>query len=79
MCRYILATPPKPEDRQHNIRLVFGNGLRPQIWKEFVDRFGIPQVAEFYGATEGNANIGKKSCFLISTTSLTSIMIFLFD
>lgn len=59
MCRYILSTPPKPEDKQHKIRLIFGNGLRPQIWKEFVDRFNIPRVAEFYGATEGNANIGK--------------------
>ncbi|XP_043476757.1 long-chain fatty acid transport protein 4-like isoform X1 [Leptopilina heterotoma] len=57
MCRYILAVPPKPEDTQHQIRTIFGNGLRPQIWREFVDRFKIPQVAEFYGATEGNANI----------------------
>ncbi|XP_044752462.1 long-chain fatty acid transport protein 4 isoform X2 [Coccinella septempunctata] len=57
MCRYILAVPPKPSDRQHNLRMVFGNGLRPQIWVEFVDRFNIPNVAEFYGATEGNANI----------------------
>lgn len=57
MCRYILSTPPKPEDKQHKVRLIFGNGLRPQIWKEFVDRFNIPRVAEFYGATEGNANI----------------------
>lgn len=59
MCRYILSTPQKPEDTQHKIRLIFGNGLRPQIWKDFVDRFKIPAVAEFYGATEGNANIGK--------------------
>ncbi|KAJ8970900.1 hypothetical protein NQ317_009052 [Molorchus minor] len=57
MCRYILAVPPKPDDKQHNMRMVFGNGLRPQIWKEFVDRFNIPNVREFYGATEGNANI----------------------
>lgn len=57
MCRYILSTPQKPEDTQHKIRLMFGNGLRPQIWKEFVDRFKIPGIAEFYGATEGNANI----------------------
>ncbi|XP_076636944.1 fatty acid transport protein 1 [Colletes latitarsis] len=57
MCRYILAVPPKPEDKKHNIRLMFGNGLRPQIWPEFVERFNIPRVAEFYGATEGNANI----------------------
>lgn len=57
MCRYILAVPPKPEDKQHNVQLMFGNGLRPQIWREFVERFNIPKIAEFYGATEGNANI----------------------
>lgn len=60
MCRYILAVPSKPEETQHQIRTIFGNGLRPQIWREFVDRFHIPQVAEFYGATEGNANIGNR-------------------
>ena len=64
MCRYILAVPSKPEHTEHNIRLIFGNGLRPQIWKEFVQRFKIPQVAEFYGATEGNANIGMSLPFL---------------
>ncbi|XP_018058160.1 PREDICTED: long-chain fatty acid transport protein 4 isoform X2 [Atta colombica] len=57
MCRYILAVPSKKEDQEHNIRLIFGNGLRPQIWDEFVQRFKIPQVLEFYGATEGNANV----------------------
>lgn len=36
---------------------MFGNGLRPQIWEEFIKRFNIQQIAEFYGATEGNANI----------------------
>lgn len=30
-----------------------------QIWTEFVKRFKIKKVVEFYGATEGNANIGK--------------------
>lgn len=59
MCRYVLSSPCKAEDKNHKVRLMFGNGLRPQIWKEFVERFNIPQVAEFYGATEGNANIGN--------------------
>ena len=59
MCRYILAVPPKTEDKQHKLRMIYGNGLRPQIWTAFVERFNIPHVAEFYGATEGNANIGK--------------------
>ncbi|XP_034102301.1 long-chain fatty acid transport protein 1 isoform X2 [Drosophila albomicans] len=57
MARYILATPDAPHDRQHRVRMVFGNGLRPQIWTRFVERFKIAKVGEFYGATEGNANI----------------------
>ncbi|CAD6996797.1 unnamed protein product [Ceratitis capitata] len=57
MARYILATPPSPNDRAHKVRLIFGNGLRPQIWPQFVERFNITKVGEFYGATEGNANI----------------------
>lgn len=57
MCRYCLSTPEQSTDTTHNLRLIFGNGLRPQIWPQFVKRFNIPRVAEFYGATEGNANI----------------------
>nr|CAH7739236.1 unnamed protein product [Callosobruchus chinensis] len=57
MCRYILAVPPQESDKQHNLRVIFGNGLRPQIWEEFIKRFNIKRVGEFYGATEGNANI----------------------
>ena len=34
-----------------------GNGLRPDLWDEFKTRFRIPQILEFYGATEGNVNI----------------------
>lgn len=59
MCRYVLATPPSPSDKEHNVRVIYGNGLRPQIWVEFVKRFNIKQVTEFYGATEGNANIAN--------------------
>lgn len=79
MCRYILATPPNSADTSHSLRVIFGNGLRPQIWPQFVSRFKIPNVAEFYGATEGNANIGKqkKSCFFfIASYSLGERMIF---
>ena len=36
----------------HNIRLAYGNGLRQDIWAEFQQRFKIPQIIEFYGATE---------------------------
>lgn len=57
ICRYLMAQPPKPTDTQHNVRMIFGNGLRPEIWGQFVKRFNIENVGEFYGSTEGNANI----------------------
>ena len=59
MCRYVLAVPESSEDKNHKLRMIYGNGLRPQIWPQFVERFNIPKVAEFYGATEGNTNIGN--------------------
>lgn len=66
MCRYILSVPPKDTDKQHNLRMIFGNGLRPQIWTEFVERYNIKSVGEFYGATEGNANIGNFFSILLA-------------
>jgi fatty-acyl-CoA synthase len=52
MCRYLLATPASATDRQHRLRIAVGNGLRPEIWTRFRDRFGIAGIHEFYGATE---------------------------
>ncbi|HET8707714.1 MAG TPA: long-chain-acyl-CoA synthetase [Pseudomonadales bacterium] len=54
LCRYLLNQPPREADRQHAIRVIAGNGLRPEIWDEFKQRFGIPRIAEFYGASECN-------------------------
>ena len=45
------------------MRLAIGNGLRAEIWREFLNRFGNIQVREFYASTEGNVGfvnyIGK--------------------
>jgi fatty-acyl-CoA synthase len=54
ICRYLLNQPPKPTDRGHKVRVIVGNGLRPEIWDEFTQRFGIKRVCEFYAASEGN-------------------------
>jgi len=55
ICRYLLNQPAKPTDRKHQVRLIAGNGLRPEIWDEFTERFGIARVCEFYASSEGNA------------------------
>ena len=52
-----MMQPPSHHDKDHNVRLLFGNGLRASIWSDFVERFNIRDVGEFYGATEGNSNI----------------------
>ena len=57
LCRYLLNSPAHPDERSHSLRLVLGNGLRPDIWEKFRDRFAIPHILEFYGATEGNVAI----------------------
>jgi acyl-CoA synthetase (AMP-forming)/AMP-acid ligase II len=54
LCRYLLDQPPGPHDRDHAVRVVIGNGLRPEIWDDFQQRFGIAHICEFYGASEGN-------------------------
>lgn len=56
LCRYLLAQPHRPSEKQHSVRVAFGNGLRPQIWNEFQSRFGISKIGEFYGSTEGNVS-----------------------
>jgi fatty-acyl-CoA synthase len=57
MCRYLLNAPVRPHERDHNIRAITGNGLRPEIWPAFQERFAIPKIVEFYGATEGNVSM----------------------
>jgi len=57
LCRYLANHPEVPEEREHNLRLAFGNGLRPDVWEKIVGRFAVPQVLEFYGSTEGNVSM----------------------
>jgi fatty-acyl-CoA synthase len=54
LCRYLLNSPPHPLETKHKLRVACGNGLRPDVWEAFQKRFRIPQVLEWYAATEGN-------------------------
>src|SRR5277367_3132154 len=59
-CRYLISAPPQfsPSgenlDKKNKVRMAFGNGLRPDVWNKFKERFGIDTIAEFYSATEAN-------------------------
>ncbi len=57
LCRYLLNAPPSPLEKGHHVRAITGNGLRPEIWRAFQERFAIPRIVEFYGATEGNVSM----------------------
>lgn len=57
LCRYLLAAPPHPDESRHALRLCCGNGLRREVWEPFVERFKIPQILEYYAATEGSFSL----------------------
>lgn len=44
----------RENDKDHKVRLAIGNGVRAEVWREFLDRFGNIKVQEFYASTEGN-------------------------
>jgi fatty-acyl-CoA synthase len=54
--RYLMNQPPSPQERAHRVVKGFGNGLRADVWSEFVERTGIRRLVEFYGSTEGNVS-----------------------
>ena len=57
LCRYLLNAAAGPDDTRHGLRVACGNGLRADVWEAFRDRFAIPQIVEFYAATEGNFSL----------------------
>ncbi|RJO70690.1 long-chain-acyl-CoA synthetase [Nocardia panacis] len=54
MCRYLVNTPPGEFEGGHRVRVVVGQGLRPDAWTTLRDRFAIPRIVEMYASTEGN-------------------------
>ncbi|KAI1324922.1 fatty-acyl-CoA synthase [Xylariaceae sp. FL0255] len=71
LSRYLVNAPPGPLDRGHNVRVAWGNGMRPDVWDRFRDRFGIEEIHELYGATDGmagmtNSNRGHFSRYAIA-------------
>ncbi|KAM9625250.1 long-chain fatty acid transport protein 3, partial [Morphnus guianensis] len=51
------AAPQRPGEREHGLRLAVGSGLRPDVWRSFLKRFGAIRIVETYGMTEGNVTL----------------------
>ncbi|CAM5174586.1 unnamed protein product [Eretmochelys imbricata] len=54
LCRYLVNQPKREGERNHSLHLAVGSGLRPDVWREFLQRFGNIRIVETYGMTEGN-------------------------
>ena len=53
LCRYLSFQEPCEDEINNPIRAMVGNGLRPDLWDCFRDRFGVERICEIYGASEG--------------------------
>ena len=77
LCRYLMNTKAAPDDHDNPLRHMIGNGLRPDVWLPFKERFGIKRIAEFYGASEGNvafANLLNKDRTVGMTASEVALV-----
>jgi len=54
LCRYLAMQPPCPEEKNNPMRSMLGNGLRPDVWGDFRNRFAVNRICEIYGASESN-------------------------
>ena len=56
ICRFLLSSPPQPDDSSHGLRKMVGAGMASEVWEQWVHRFGPMQIYEGWGATEANTN-----------------------
>jgi fatty-acyl-CoA synthase len=57
LCRYLVSSGPAHETSDHTLRLACGNGLHADVWSQFQTLSKIPEIFEFYAATEGNLSL----------------------
>ena len=66
LCRYLMDAPASELDHSHRVTKMIGNGMRPNIWDKFKQRFGIEEILELYGSSEGN--VGFSNVFNFDNT-----------
>ena len=78
LCRYLSFQDPSAEEKDNPISSMVGNGLRPDLWDCFRNRFNDERIIEIYGASEGNAlfmNLLNKD----ETIGMTNARVALFE
>ncbi|KAH7388864.1 long-chain fatty acid transporter-like protein [Pyrenochaeta sp. MPI-SDFR-AT-0127] len=75
LCRYLLNGPTNPYERKHKVQVAWGNGMRPDVWEPFRERFNVPVINELYAATDGlgatfNRNAGPFTAHTIGLRGL---------
>lgn len=50
----LLKQPHSPFDREHGVRIAWGGGCPPEIWRPFEERFDV-EIREAYGMTEASS------------------------
>ena len=64
MCRRLVDAPPVIGEKNNPVRLFAGSGLRRDVWRRLVERFGPVGVLELYASTEASTVLanarGKK-------------------
>ena len=66
LCRYLMDAPVSELEKGHRVKKMIGNGMRPNIWDKFKERFGVEEVLELYASSEGN--VGFSNVFNFDNT-----------
>lgn len=54
ICRYLTNVPTTENDKNHTLKRMTGAGMAPDVWRNFLKRFGDIDIIEGWGATESN-------------------------
>ncbi|HEY5945622.1 MAG TPA: alpha/beta fold hydrolase, partial [Kofleriaceae bacterium] len=61
MCRQLVNADPVLGEKNNPVRLFAGSGLRTDVWRQLIDRFGPVGVLELYASTEANTVLANAS------------------
>ncbi len=66
LCTYLMNNPETADDKNHTLLKMIGNGMRPDVYRAFKERFGIKRIIELYGASE--FDLGFQNLFNLNGT-----------